>query len=363
MQQPNLTQPFSCTYSPNIPELLTKLNCSLAISTYQAGKLIFISPKNEEHLVQLPRTFNKPMGIALDNERGKLGLACKDSIELFQNSKDLAEFYPRAPKKYDALFMPRVSYNSGGIDIHDLSFGKNEQIFGVNTLFSCIVKIDNQYNFTPYWKPSFISKLVSEDRCHLNGMAMENGLPKYATSFNQGDAQQSWRGNITKTGTVINVTTNEVLNDSLAMPHSPIIINKKLYILLSATGQLVEVDTVSGKQTEIINLGGFVRGMAHFKDYLFIGLSKLRKNSSTFAKLDIAEKANFSGISVVHLPTGSFCGQIKYHTSVDEIYDIEVIPNMLRPNIINSKMPESKLGISIPNQTFWAKLEADEKSE
>ena len=362
MEQQNLTHPFSCTYSPNIPELLTKLNCSLAISTYQAGKLIFISPKNEEHLIQLPRTFDKPMGIALDIERGKLGLACKNTIEIFQDSKSLADFYPKAPQKYDALYMPRVTYHSGGVDIHDLSFGENEQIFGVNTLFSSIVKFDNQFNFTPYWTPPFISKLVSEDRCHLNGMAMENGLPKYATSFNQGDSQQSWRNNITKTGTLIDIATNELLTDDLAMPHSPIIINHKLYVLLSATGQLVEIDKVNGKLTEIVNLGGFVRGMTHFKDYLFIGLSKLRKNSSTFAKLEIAEKANFSGIAVVHLPTGSYCGQIKYHTSVDEIYDIEVIPNKLRPNILNTIMPESKLGISIPNQTFWAKIEANEKS-
>jgi hypothetical protein len=41
--------PFSCTYSPQIPELLQKLNCSLAITTYQAGKVIFISPKDRDH--------------------------------------------------------------------------------------------------------------------------------------------------------------------------------------------------------------------------------------------------------------------------------------------------------------------------
>lgn len=354
-KQQDLTHPFSCTYTSNVPELLTKLNCSLAISTYQAGKLIFISPKNEEHLVQLPRTFDKPMGIALDNERGKLGLACRTSIELFQNSKELADFYPKSPKKYDGLFMPRVSYNTGGVDIHDLSFGQNNQIFGVNTLFSCIVKFNDQYNFSPYWQPPFVSKLSSEDRCHLNGMAMENGLPKYATTFNQGDSLQSWRGNITKTGTVIDVDTNDIIHDHLAMPHSPLLINGKLYILLSATGQLVEVDVTTGKSNEVINLNGFVRGMSYHNEYLFIGLSKLRKNSSTFAKLDIVDKAVYAGIAIVHLPTGSFCGEIKYHTSVDEIYDIEVIPNLLKPNIVNNNMPESKQGISIPNQSFWSK--------
>ena len=35
-------------------------------------------------------------------------------------------------------------------------------------------KIDDEYNFTPYWTPPFIDKIVSEDRCHLNGMAMKS---------------------------------------------------------------------------------------------------------------------------------------------------------------------------------------------
>ena len=134
----NHTAPFSCTYSSHVAELLLKLNCTLAISTYQAGKLIFISPKDENSLVQLPRTFDKPMGIALNEERGQLGLACKTTVELFQNSKELALHYPKGPGKYDALFMPRVSYNTGGIDIHDLRFGDNGEIYGVNTLFSCL---------------------------------------------------------------------------------------------------------------------------------------------------------------------------------------------------------------------------------
>jgi hypothetical protein len=68
----NALAPFSCKYTSQIPELLSRLNCSLAISTYQAGKLIFISANKDESLIQLPRTFNKPMGIALDETGNKL---------------------------------------------------------------------------------------------------------------------------------------------------------------------------------------------------------------------------------------------------------------------------------------------------
>jgi len=60
--------PFSCQYTPQIPDLLNRLNCSISISTYQAGKLVFLSPQQGNKIVQLPRTFAKPMGIAYDSE-------------------------------------------------------------------------------------------------------------------------------------------------------------------------------------------------------------------------------------------------------------------------------------------------------
>jgi uncharacterized protein (TIGR03032 family) len=350
----NPIAPFSCIYTPQLPELLLKLNCSLAISTYQAGKLIFISPKDEDTLIQLPRTFEKPMGIAHDLSKDKLAIACKDEIIVFANSESLAKHYPKAPNQYDALYMPRATYHTGPLDIHDLSFGIDGKLFAVNTLFSCLITIDDDYNFKPYWTPSFIDALVSEDRCHLNGMALQNAKPKYATAFNQGNTFQSWRESVTSTGVIFDVETNEVVIDNLAMPHTPRIFGKDLYALLSATGELIRINIAQGTYDVVRKLDGFVRGMSLYKDYLFIGLSKLRKKSSTFGKLDFAEKANHSGIAVVHLPTGSLAGQITYQTSVDEIYDVHVLSDKIRPNILNTLTLDYKSGLMTPGSTYWA---------
>lgn len=349
--------PFSCQFTPQIPELLLRLNCTIAITTYQAGKLIFISPKNEDELVQLPRSFSKPMGIAENKATDQLALACKDEVIVFSNSTQLAAHYPTAPKKYDALYMPRTTYHTGSLDIHDLCFGNDGKLYAVNTLFSCIVTIDDRYNFTPFWKPSFIDKLVSEDRCHLNGLALQNGAPKYATAFNQGNTVQSWRENVTTTGVVFDLETNETVVSGLAMPHSPRVFGNDLYVLLSATGELIRVDVKSGKFDVVVKVDGFVRGMDLYKDHLFIGLSKLRKKSSTFGKLAFAEKANQAGIIVVHLPTGSIVGQITYLTSLDEIYDIHILGDKIRPNILNTVKPDHKQGLMTPEITFWANPE------
>jgi uncharacterized protein (TIGR03032 family) len=185
-------------------------------------------------------------------------------------------------------------------------------------------------------------------------MAMKDGIPKYATAFNQGNSFQSWRNNVTKTGVIIDMETNKVIVDNLAMPHSPRIFGDDLYVLLSAKGELIKVNVEKGTYDVIIKVEGFVRGMSLHKDYLFIGLSKLRKNSSTFAKLDFAEQANQAGILVVHLPTASIVGKISYLSSLDEIYDVHIIPNKIRPNILNTLTPNYKAGIMIPEATYWA---------
>ncbi len=348
-------KPFTCTVTPQVAQILHNLGCTIAISTYQAGKLVFLSASDEDNLVQLPRTFNKPMGIALnEHDPNKIALACKDEVIVFKNSPELAEYYPKSPKKYDALYMPRLTYQTNFLDIHDLEFGK-EGLYGVNTLFSCIVKLNDDYSFEPIWQPEFISEIVSEDRCHLNGLIMEDGLPAYVTTFNGGNQAQSWRSNITKNGHLIDVRNNRIISNQLAMPHSPRKINGVLYCLQSATGELVKIDEQSGKVEVVLGLNAFVRGMHHYGDYLFIGMSKLRENSSTFKELIPNIKNNRSGIAVIHLPTASLQGEIVYQTSVEEIYDVKILPNMKRPNIMNPNNEESKLALTIPGKSFWAR--------
>ncbi len=351
MSEGKAPAPFSCTYSPNIPELLQQLNCTLALSTYQAGKVIMLSSTDGERLIQLPRTFRKPMGIALEGP--KMAIATLDEAIVLVNSPELAQHYPKKPATYDALFMPRATYYTGQVDIHDLEWGA-DGLYAVNTSFSCICRIDDNYSFTPFWKPPFIGKMAHEDRCHLNGMAMDAGRPRFASAFNTGDSRQSWRENITESGVLMDVDSNEVIAHGLSMPHSPRLYNGRLFVLLSASGELAQVDAASGKAEPVCRLDGFVRGLARCENYAFIGLSRLRQNSSTFAQLPFAHRAQQAGIAVVHLPTGALSGFIRYQASVDEIYDVRVLPGLRRPNILNPYEGQHRLGLSTPEATYWA---------
>lgn len=348
MQQ--IKRAFHCTYSPNLPELLQTLKCSLVITTYQAGKVVIISSERGKKLIQLARNFNKPMGIALADQ--KLAIATLRHVYTFANAPALAKKYPKKPNTYDALYLPRATYCTGPLDLHDLAWGKGGW-WGVNTRFSCLCLINEQYSFETKWQPPFISQLRPEDRCHLNGMAMKNGLPAYVTALGQSDQKEGWRSNKVKGGILMDVSTKQIILDGLPMPHSPRLFNQKLYLLLSASGELVSVDLATKSYKVLTNLGGFARGMVQRDHYLFIGLSKIRKTSKNFQQLPVSNHSNTAGIVVVDMNKQEVIGEIKYHNTLDEIYDVQILPDMLRPNIVRPGDPIQEWALSSPTVNFW----------
>ncbi len=347
--------PFSYSYSPNVPELLLGLKCSVAISTYQTGKVVIFSAKDQNQLIQLPRNFDKPMGMALKGNN--LAVATRDELIITTNSPGMAQNYPANPNVYDSLFIPRVTYHTGTLDLHDIHY-TNQGLVGVNTLFGCLSKFDEDFSFKDIWKPHFITELKPEDRCHLNGLAVdESGEIKYVTALGQGNTPREWSANMLKGGILMDVDTNEIIGDALPVPHSPRIYNEELWMLLSATGEVVKVNLADGKYDVVCQLNGFVRGMDKIGDYLFVATSKLRPNSSLFKDAPIATKSVVCGISIIYIPTGQPCGHIVYQTSVEELFDLKILPGMLRPNILNHAKQQHKTTVITEKEVFWANPE------
>ncbi|MEM9324244.1 MAG: TIGR03032 family protein [Bacteroidota bacterium] len=343
--------PFTTSFTPRVPELLSHLRCSLMLSTYQAGKVVCISPMGESNLVSLARSFDKPMGIASNVQ--KMAIACKDHLIVLENSPALAKNYPKKRNVYDSMYVPRITFHTGIVDIHDIAFGK-QGIWAINTSFSCLCLINGHYNFIPKWKPAFITELEGEDRCHLNGLVVEEGVPRFVTALGSGNEPESWRENITTGGVLIDLKTDQIAIDSLPMPHSPTLYKGRLYALLSAAGQLVQLVPEDGRYEVITSLNGFCRGLAIYGDHAFVGMSKLREGSSTFDKLDFPDGPNEAGIMVVHLPSKTVVGKIKFETSVEEIYELKLLPDTLRPNLLNTMNPIHNYSLAIPEKTFWA---------
>jgi len=343
---------FQIVYDKTVAELLIKKKSVIAISTYQAGKVIFIGAENEATLFQIPFSFKKPMGIALlDN---KLAVATLDEIQIFSNSKVLAKQFSENPEQYDSLYLPRATYYCGETDLHDLSFG-NGGLWAVNTRFSCLSTYDINYSFTPRWQPSFITELAPEDRCHLNGMAMIDKTPAFVTALGRTDSREGWRDNITKGGVLMSVPDGEIILEHLAMPHSPRIIDNELYLLLSASGEIIKCDVKNKKYDVLAKIPGFVRGMAFYDNYLFIGLSKVRNTSKTFGKLPVSEMVGSAGIIVFDLKKNTILGEIRYQTTVEEIFDVQILADTIKPGLIGIHDERHRLAVTTKNISFWKK--------
>ena len=351
------TTPFSFQHTPQLPEILAELGCSLVVSTYQAGKLIVIRSDGES-LVQLPRSFEMPMGIAVEGDR--LAVATRDAIVLLANEPRLAACYPRQPGTYDALFVPRSVHHCGALAVHDMVFSERG-LLGVNTLFSCLFQLDPRFSFRPVWKPPFVSALAPEDRCHLNGLALVDGAPRYVTALGATDTRGGWREHKERGGVLLQVPSGEVILGGLPMPHSPRVYDGRLYALLSSTGEVIAVD-VERRQYDVVNrVKGFARGLARCGDYLFVGTSKLRKQH-TFGDLGlVSNKEVFCGITLLHLPTGAFVADLRYLRTCEEIYDVQVLPGLRAPGLLGLHDNTYRYALSLPEQVFWGREREEER--
>jgi len=344
--------PFACSHTPELPELLAGLHCSLAISTYQAGKVLMVS-SDGERLQLLPRAFDTPMGMVAQGHR--LAVACAHEIVVLAHNPSMGPTYPRKPDTYDTLYLPRQVYFTGAVSMHDMAFD-DDGLIGVNTSFSCLCRFDDDYSFLPVWQPPFITNLQPEDRCHLNGLAMSDGKSRYVTALGTSDTKQGWRDNKLNGGILMDVESGECVLENLPMPHSPRIYNGQLYMLLSATGELVKVDIARGAYEVIRSHPGFVRGMDLIGDHLFVGISRLRK-THTFGDLDMAQRNDLiCGFEVVHLPTGALVSQFRFMATCEEIYDICALPGLVRPGILGVEADTHKLALSLPQGSFWGQI-------
>src|SRR5947207_2226502 len=277
-QQPPEPVSFVYAQSDSFAPLLKQLGISLLVTTYQANKLLVLRER-QGGLSILVRSFERPMGLTVDAAR--IALGTRDSIWHFRNASDIASQIEPAGT-HDACFIPRASHVTGDIGIHEIAWGgaMADELWLVNTRFSCLCTLHPEYSFVPRWRPPFVSALAAEDRCHLNGLAVVGGRPKYATALGETDAAGGWRADRPRGGCLIDVPAGEVLLRGLCMPHSPRWHDGRLWVLESGTGRLVLADPAGGRGEAVAELPGFARGLALAGPYALVGLPKTRPTSA-----------------------------------------------------------------------------------
>ena len=294
------TSPLRSVNSSNLVDILDQLGSSLMVTTYQTGKLVCIR-KDGTGVNTHFRQFESPMG--LDLRGGRLAIGTRSQVFEYHNVPSVAAKLEPAGK-YDACFVPRRSHYTGDIRIHELAYAGDELWF-VNTRFSCLATLDQDHSFVPRWRPPFIKALAAEDRCHLNGMAVVDDEVRYVSMLGASDEAGGWRENKASGGLIMDVPSSEPVIGGLSMPHSPRWYRDQLWVLESGEGAIGRVDLDTGKVETVAKLPGFTRGLSFMGPLAFIGLSEVRE-SSTFGGLPLTGRLEERqcGVWVVNIETG-----------------------------------------------------------
>lgn len=343
-------------YTSTLAELFTQLKISLVVSTYQAGKVILVRYDRATHTLNTHfRNFEKPMGLAVHGQGagGRLTIGGQKSVSYLRNMPAVAhKIEPLG--QYDACYLPRAIHITGDIDIHEMAYDAADELWLVNTRFSCLCTLDPDHSFTPRWRPPFVSAYAPEDRCHLNGLAMVEGQPKYVTALGESDSAGGWRTNKARGGLLIDVTTDEILLRGLSMPHSPHWHNGRLWLLEGGEGSLAWVNLATRTWHTVAHLPGFTRGVDFYGPLAFIGLSQVRE-TATFSGLPLIERLGDErtcGIWVVNLQTGQTLGFLRFESGVQEIFAVKVLANTCYPEILEWNDPKMAFSYVLPDSAL-----------
>lgn len=340
-----------CAASDAFGDWLARAGGAVLITTYQAGKVAVLG-WDGTRVTLLMREFDKPLGMAVQGNR--IALATRHDVWMLANAPLLAPDYIEGqPGRYDALFLPRATYHTGDLNIHDVAMEGDDLIL-VNTRFSCLARLSASHNFTPIWRPPFVSDLVPEDRCHLNGLAMRDGKPRYVTALGTTDEAGTWREKKAVGGVVMDIETNEIIADGLAMPHSPRWHDGRLWVLNSGAGELLWIDPATGGREVVCRLSGYLRGLCFVGPYALVGLCKIREKH-IFGGLPIQERCRtlHCAVAVVDLRRGTEVAMFEFTEGCEELYDVRFLPGLRRPMILNLDKPAAREAMTNPESSYW----------
>lgn len=321
---------------------------SIALTTYQIGKLFALGLKPSGELAVFERTFNRCMGLCPTGDGNGFWMSSLHQLWRFENMLGEGE----QTDGYDRLYVPQLGVTTGDCDIHDMAVDSEDRLIFVNTLFSCLATTSDTHSFKPLWRPPFISRLAAEDRCHLNGLALRDGQPAFVTAVSASDAADGWRDHRADGGLVIEVPTNTIVAGGLSMPHSPRWHRGRLWLCNSGTGEFGTIDLASGRFEPLTFCAGYLRGLAFHGDYALLGTSKPRHNK-TFSGLPLDDALSRRkvearcGLQVVDLRTGDAVHWLRFEGMVEELYDVIPLPRARNPSLIGFVSDEIRRLISI----------------
>lgn len=332
--------------SRGLVDFLRTHRLSFALTSYQTGQLMLIGVLPDGRLSVFQRNFVRAMGLFADAQRIYVS-----AIAQIWRLENVLKEGQVANKQFDRLYVPRTAQTTGDLDVHEIAVGRDDRVVFVNTKYSCLATFDPVHSFRPLWRPDFISKFAPEDRCHLNGLAMRDGAPKYVSAVSRSDVVDGWRERRHEGGVIIDVETDRVVTEALSMPHSPRLANGALWVLDSGRGYLCRVNDTNGAIERVAFCPGFLRGLAFWRHFALVATSLPRDTSFQGLELEDNLKARDGearcGAFIVDTRNGDLLHWIRFDGTVRELFDTAFLPGVRAPMCVGLAAPEMRTLITL----------------
>lgn len=308
---------------------LAERRIALAVTTGTSGRLVLVGASPEGKLSLFLRAFDGAFGLHGNGQT--LLMASAFQIWRFENTV--------APGKsasgYDKLYVPRFAHTTGDVQAGDLAFAADGTILFANTLFSCVAAASPEFSFTPVWRPPFVTRLVPEDRCHLTGIALEDGLLRYVSAAAASDRASGWVRGIASGGLVLDAASDTIISQGLALPVSPRLREGRLWLNEAASGLFGFIHLDNGAFEEVAFCPGWLAGLAFIDGFAVVTTSTARDGRGIGGlplehNLESYSAKPQTAVCVIDLASGEVAHWLRFD-GLPEIRDVAVMRETVRP--------------------------------
>jgi uncharacterized protein (TIGR03032 family) len=338
--------PLEITTSNGFADWLAEQDASLAFTTNAAGKCFLVGIGAEGKLSMFERSFDRTLGLYAEDNTILMG----SQFQVWRFDNALAP--GQNADGFDRLYMPQVAYTTGDVLAHDVALSGNGTVVFANTLFSCLASVSDEFSFNPIWRPPFISELAPEDRCHLTGVAMEGGVPRFVTAAAQTDEAGGWKAEAADGGCIIDAQNDAIVAEGLSLPGAPRLHKRRLWIANAGSGEIGMINLKSGTFEPVAFCPGYVSGLAFVGDYAIAGTSKHYEGYDVGglpidANLKSMKAEARCALVVVDTKVGELVHWLRLEGVIDEIYDVAILPGAKRPAAIGLRGDDIRRVVSI----------------
>lgn len=115
---------------------------SLAITSYQSGRIYLVGSDQKGRVSFFERIFERAMGVVGNAQRIYLGGLYQ--LWRFENVLRPNEVIHG---QFDKCYVPRNAQTIGDLDIHELGIQANGKVIFVNTKYSCLAELSQTHSF------------------------------------------------------------------------------------------------------------------------------------------------------------------------------------------------------------------------